>query len=392
MTIRCLVSALVTCLSAALLLPAAWAEDFSLTVINGSGSGEYPAGARVFISANPYDNADPARATWEHVDDAGATAGSFSSWLVAGSLLDDDRSSETWVTMPSRDSFVIATYEPAERWAPPVVWQQIPPAPVGLIFMFHGGRGSTATIAAKTESGVFAQQALVRGYGVVFVESFNRKDGEFNWEKDPDPAENYDLQRVAALRSRLIENQYIDNQTPVFLWGVSGGGQFASLFVETTQQALDFPVAGQVLIVSAGEPAIMRQTHTPTLFLIGDNDNGVRGPAQRTYEDLLTRGIPTRLRVNMEIPVHPERFWRIQGLNRTDSVIIYTALRSGGILNADNFLVDRPKNLNWEQFVPPDYYPFIKSIEDQLYIVYGGHRLMSNLNHEIFDFFANHLP
>jgi hypothetical protein len=65
---------------------------------------------------------------------------------------------------------------------------------------------------------------------------------------------------------------------------------------------------------------------------------------------------------------------------------------AGGILDADNFLVDRPKNLDWEASIPADYRSFLRAIEDQLFIAYGGHRQMSNLNYVIFDFLDSLLP
>jgi hypothetical protein len=153
------------------------------------------------------------------------------------------------------------------------------------------------------------------------------------------------------------------------------------------QQTLDFPVTAQVLIVSAGDPATIRRTTTPTLFLLGDNDRGVRRPALNSFEDLCLRGITSELYINREIPVHPERFWRIQGLDRADSIAIQGALRAGGVLDSENYLVDRPKNLDWEQSVPLEYRGFLRDIEDQLFIAYGGHRLMSNLNYRVFDFY-----
>ncbi len=391
MNIRWFGTVVLACLSSMLSF-ATLAQDYQLTVVGGAGSGSYPAGTRVFIAANPYDTPDAQRATWEPVNDASAGVSSFTAWLGQISGLDESRSPETWITMPASDVVVLATFSQSERWAPPVLWQEIPPKPLGVIFLLHGGSGSTASMAAKTESGVFAQQAVARGYGVVFFESFERKDGQFNWDKNPNPEENYDLQRVAAVRTGLIQREEITVNTPVFLAGVSGGGQFASLFVEDTQLVLDLPVAGQVLIVSAGDPLIMRQTTTPTLFLIGDNDRGVRQPALNSYQDLQQRGIPTQLRNNREIPVHPERFWRIQGLNRADSLAIHGALRADDILDADNFLVDRPKNLDWEASIPANYRSFLRAIEDQLFIVYGGHRQMSNLNYVIFDFLDGLLP
>jgi hypothetical protein len=208
-------SALIVCLSA----PFAATAQHQLTVANGAGDGNYAAGERVFVSANPYDTPDAERATWEPVDDATAQTASFLAWQGDTAALDDVRSSETWITMPAADVTIAAVYAPAERWAPPVIWQQIPPNPLGVIFMIHGGLGSTATMAAKAESGIFTQQALVRGYGVVFVESFERNDGEANWSKNPDPTHNYDMQRVASVRQRLIEFEEITEATPLLLWG-----------------------------------------------------------------------------------------------------------------------------------------------------------------------------
>lgn len=70
----------ITCTLGLLLLSAAEAGDFDLTVVNGSGSGRYSAGARVFIAADPYETGEPTQATWETAGNADEGVSTFSAW------------------------------------------------------------------------------------------------------------------------------------------------------------------------------------------------------------------------------------------------------------------------------------------------------------------------
>lgn len=81
----------------------------------------------------------------------------------------------------------------------------LPDPHIGVIFMFHGMGGCAACFFDQTETRSFIQDATARGYAIVALNSYDRQTRAWNLEIEP--ANNPDLQRVAALRQALVAQE-----------------------------------------------------------------------------------------------------------------------------------------------------------------------------------------
>jgi len=365
----------------------------TLTVINGSGSGSYEESTVVHIWANPYEDTNPERTSDEPLNPS-EPCRIFDKWTGDTAYLVAPNTVHTTLVMPNANIIVTAQYKDAPHWGPPRVISYFPTAHKGVIFIFHGRGGYAASLVHNTEYRIFINDAISHGYGVVVPDSFDRKDG--GWNETASPADNIDLQRVAELRHELIRQGEMNPTDPVYLLGISNGGVFASLFDSQTQQSLGFPVVAAALYVSSGNVSVIQNTTVPTFFALAKNDSiGGQGDqninvmALLAFCYLFNRGIPTQYWVNPASPVYPERFWRVEGLSQQDSEAIYTALKSAGFLDENDFQRENPLTSGWEVVIPAEYGSFMYDIQGQLVVAYAEHQFMSDFNHKVFSFFDN---
>ena len=372
----------------ALVAPQTLAQSFNLTVINGSGSGVYTAGSVVDIWANPYDNPDLNRIV-DEPDDPSAQLRVFDQWTLDTAFVTDVYAAHTTVTMPAADIEVVAQYKDAPRWNPLRVIWRIPPNPRGVIFVFHGRFSNAVSMFNSAEKKRFIMDALARGYGVVALDSFDRLNRA--WDEHEFALDNVDILRVAQVRNNLLAQGVLTSTVPVYLLGMSGGGMFASLFTEENQSEIGFPVAAMAIYIASGNFGVMKNSRVPTIFVLAENDStpNVLEAALTVFADLVSRDVPSQFWLHVPSPVYPERFWRVDEISGFDSQAIQAALDSGGILDADHFLIDHPDESNWQQVVPGEFRELNSQLQEQLYVLYAEHRFMSDFNNKVLDFFDN---
>jgi len=370
----------------------ALAEPFTLTVVNGSGSGTYESSSLVYIFANPHENPDAASREPPTVD---APVRIFDRWIGDTSGVADVFSPDTTLVMPQATITITAQYQDTPRWTPPAVWSYFPPDYDKVIFLFHGGGSYAANVVTNSEISRFIDAAAARGYGVVALDSYKRSIDNIleTWDSALSVADNLDMQRVAALRNELIDQGTMRATDPLYLFGVSGGGMFASLFSQQeVQNELDFTVKATALMVSPGYSQVMVSTSStvPTIFLLAQNDTAIpNAQAVENFNFLVSRGIPSQLWINSPSPVYPERFWRINHLSRTDSENIYNALKTGGYLDENDFLLNNPAYSDWRIVIPSQYAGYLEGISDQLWVAYAEHMAISSFSGKILDFFED---
>ncbi|MGH8551159.1 MAG: IPT/TIG domain-containing protein [Methylococcales bacterium] len=361
--------------------------QYNLTVGNGSGSGVYAPSTEIHIFANPYEDADPNR--YGEPLDPSAPLRVFDRWSGDIASLANPDEAHTTLIMPSADITVTAQYKDTPRWTPPRVVSYFPPGGhVGVIFLFHGRFGSATWTVQAPENSRFIADALARKYGIVVMSSYNRHD--MRWDETLDAANNVDMQRVATVRRSLINDGSMAYNDPVFVLGLSNGGEFASLFNQTNQGILGFPVEAAAIYIASGKLEFIQQSNStlPTIWVLAENDNPLYNErAQLGFGSLVTRGVPAQIWVNPPSPVYPERFWRIEGLNKVDSQNIYNSLKSANLLTSDDFLVVNPANVDWSQTIPSDYGLFIDDISEQLKVAFAEHWFMSDFDSHVLDFF-----
>lgn len=357
----------------------------TLTVHNGSGSGSYSASTKVTIWANPQEDANPLSTTRAPLD-ANLSMRIFDRWIGDTAQIADVESPQTSVTMPASDINITAQYKDAPRWLDVITY--FPNPHTGVIFMFHGMGGCAACLFDQTETRSFIEDATARGYAIVALDSYDRRTKAWNLETEP--VKNPDLQRVAALRQALIVQGSISPADPIYLVGGSSGGFFASLFTQSNQDNLKFPVEATALYLSSGNWDSILSTSVPTIFIAGINDTLVPyNTVQKSYGLLLSMGIPTQLISSTPSRLYPERFWRIEGLSALDSQTIYDAIDNAGFLDGNGYLLSNPTTSGWEAFFPAIYESYKYQVRSQLNVAFAEHSVMGHLNKPVFDFFAN---
>jgi hypothetical protein len=123
---------------------------------------------------------------------------------------------------------------------------------------------------------------------------------------------------------------------------------------------------------------------------LAENDTIFPGAlAIENFNLLASRQVSAQLWINSPSPLYPERFWRINHLSRTDSEVIYNAIKSGGYLDEQDFLLLNPMYSSWKSVIPDNYTNFLPSIMEQMNVAYAGHAVMSIFNDKILTFFED---
>ena len=363
----------------------AWSATLSVT--NGSGSGNYAEGASVHIWANPYDNPVPTR-TNEEPDGPNAPHRIFDQWIGDTAFVEDPFAAHARVLMPATAISLTARFKDGPRWSAPRVITEFPAEYHSVIFMVHGSIGSAINQFTGTENKSFANEALARGFGLVAIDSLDRVVKM--WNTATTFADNPDLQRVKAVRDDLIARGIMHAQDPIYVKGVSNGGRFASLFNQNTAEELGFLTKAAAIYISPGDFNVMVTSLTPTIFSLAANDTIVQSSnVVRSFNALLANDVPAQYLVNPPSPVYPQNFWSIEGLDENDSKAIYNALADAGLLDSDDFLIDAPQDTGWQEFIPEAYASGLKAIENQLLVAYAEHQFMGEFNSRVLDFFDN---
>lgn len=364
------------------------AAQYSLTVENGSGSGFYEEGSSVYVWANPQENPEPTLQSREPLD-ATQPMRMFDRWVGDTAHVADVGALQTKVLMPAADVTITAQYKDAQRWLPVTAITRFPPnQDKGVIFMFHGGYGGAKILLESPEVRSFVEEATSRGFGAVALDSYDRHARK--WDKNIAFEENFDMARVVALRQSLIDEGKMTELDPVYLYGISGGGLFASLWDQNAQVGLGFPVKATALIVSNGTYEIMLNSTAATIFAIGRNDPIVTYNAALTsFNYLLENGALTQLYVSEPTPLYPEIFWRIEGIDAIGSQAIFQALVDAGAIDAEGSFLVTPSQIDLALVVPVDYIDFLYDIEQAILMAYADHTPMAHFNKQILDFFEN---
>jgi len=360
-----------------------------LSVENGSGSGTFQNGELVYVFADPSDTMAAGDANAEPASPFPVLR-IFDRWVGQTEFMEDPLSPETTVRMPSFDVTVKAEYKDASPWTIPSVLTYIPQEHIGVIFLFHGKDGCASCIANAVVMKPFITEAIARGYGIVIPEKLRHE--EPTWDSEPEPDLNVDMVRISGIRKDLIDRGRIYESDPIYLMGLSAGGNFASLFDETAQLALDFPVDSMVLVLSPGYPDKMAVSEVPTLLALAENDTNLNLDAGLTvFHSLVSRDVTAQAVIARAMPIHSHYFWSIDGINATDSQAIVGALDNAGFLNGQGFLVDNPRYLNWQAIIPAPFNEpnFEGAINGYLFQAYAEHMMRDTFVNRIFSFIEN---
>ncbi|WP_390624752.1 IPT/TIG domain-containing protein [Anthocerotibacter panamensis] len=353
------------------------AAPFTLTLTNGSQSGTYESGATVNVWA------DPAAPGWV-----------FDHWTGNITGLTDVNAAHSTLVMPAANTAITAVYKNVNPWLAPRVIASFPPVAAtsrnGVIFLFHGSGGRASTLFRDVEIGILVKEAAARNFGVVALDSEDAITR--TWDVTNPAATNLDMQNVVQVRNYFIAQGLMNLSDPVFLLGVSQGGQFISLLSQAAP-SLGFSVKAQALYISSGDNATLGITTVPSYWALAQFDGLSDGTspndrAVSNFTSLVNRSVAGQLRVNIPAPLYPFRFWRIPGLTNVDSQNIFTALKNGGYLDANNYLRDDPLTSTWSSVIPSVYTPYLSDIGTQLTVSFAEHDFFSDFDNRVLDFFT----
>lgn len=374
----------------------------ALTINSGTGSGTYNAGSRVDIFAHP----PPAGQVFDRW--TGDTAALGTGALAA--LLP-----HVVITMPATPTTLTATYKAAPAWSPTVVQNfnpvtqtgannttttvsttlnyHIPSGAQGVVFLLHDTGGAANFWFEHAEALLLARDLVAAGYGVAALNSVNRATGA--WSAQATLANNLDAANIAAALDRFTRDNLLAATRPVFLLGLAGGADAAARFAEllaTTAPAR--PIRGAVLYCATGGGTLAVTSGVPQFFALAPNDQDLGDAgninALENSRLLAGRGIAAAVSNNTVSPVHPGRF-RALGVNTptftaADAATIWTAVKAGGFLDANNYVKELPSAAALRAALPATFQPRTAEVAAQLAVAYGAREFYSDANARVIAF------
>jgi len=366
---------------------------FTLTVVDGFGSGTYAVGTSVDVFTNP-----------------AASGAAFSFWTGNTSNMVDASSYHTTVTAPAGSSITVtANYTlgvpvvtptvamvpgtdtgttanrvttPSVPASPISIGYEIPPShPAGIIFEFHGSTGSYADWFVQTDNVAFAAEALAAGYGIIAVNSA----ATGYWDYKTTYPNNLDFQNVQATITYLTGLGVMSSADKIYGIGVSDGGYFES----AVSRVLGFRASA--LNISGGlspyfDPSVniptvggISHTLTPTIFemeqqdgtsgviasgpypaVIGIGPSGIeQGYCDATELQALTNPAPAcntsvtpnpylvsvpgiEFYMNPPSPAYPGRMAQVAGVSTSTAQVIDAWMQTQGCINANGKILADP--------------------------------------------------
>jgi uncharacterized protein (TIGR03437 family) len=341
---------------------------------SGYGSGSYEAGKTIHIYADP-----------------NPTGKVFDRWIGTTTTLDDPLAAHTTLKIGATPINLTATYKTAPTWTTSSetisgvnVVHYIPQPHKGIIFRLHGSGGSASGQFNSVEEQTFNADAIAAGYGIIALDSSDRVNRQWS---NVGTLDNPDIRNIQAVINAFVARGLMSANDPLFALGTSNGGAFCS----RAATLLQFK-AGAISI-AAGITAFIEQGNVPFIWNMAQNDDnsgvGADGNARarQNYDVLYGKNIDAFYLINPPSPVYPHRFWRIPGLTANDSQAIYNSLKSGGYLDANDFLRQNPNSSNWQTVIPAQYSSSRSAISDQLEVCFAAHKFFSDYSNKILTFF-----
>ena len=388
------------------------AQDYSLTVNYGTGSGSYFYGDTVHVFS-----------------DKAPMIGVFTGWTGSGidylTIVDEWH---TTLVLPSQsgvDNLVLnANYDQLPMGTPQStemislfgeeggtfmgnvmkeVHYVIPQNPKGIVFLFHGTGGNGGNMFSKYEPFTLIKDLYYAGYGSISTDANERTlgdqdgDGKIRWAASQAIQQNFnnniDLYNVRALKDTLVVRYDLPDDFPFFSYGVSNGANFSDL----AAAAVGFQASAHNTGNGSSSLYLHRPDATPVIWLQALNDqNSSADPAAAlaNYQALLDRGICSEWYWLDRSPLFEKRFMRSRiGINQQESTSIYkrffdypNLVGHDGFILVDNILSELPNDF---------YTPLglsnaqINDAESQMKAVNADHGATGDFNKTIIRFFEN---
>lgn len=253
-----------------------------------------------------------------------------------------------------------------------------------VVFRFHGTGGTGLALFRGPDQVVFNRDLADAGYAIVALDSVNRVDRQ--WDTGL-TAENPDVRNVVALIEQFTRQGQMRAGEPTLANGISNGGAF----VTRITAILNWKAGSN--FISQGVGNILTKRPAPTIWGMAANDDsemvGGDGNARAIASSnaLLGQSVLTQLTVNAASPVHPLRFWWIEGLTADDSRAVYASVQAGGALDGNDYLKQNPATVDLSALLPVRYRAYANSIQNTLAIAYARHHFFADTSQQVVRFF-----
>ena len=388
------------------------AQDYSLTVNNGTGSGNYFYGDTVHIFSD--------KPNVLHV---------FTEWTGDGiEYLDIADEWHTILVVPSESNIsnltlhanydqlpidIAVTMEMMSLFGEDdgvfmenimkEIYFSIPPNPKGIVFLFHGTGGHGISMYSKYEPLTLAKDLYYAGYGTISTDANERTigdqtgEGKIRWVANQATQQNFDnnidLYNIRALKDTLVARYDLEDGFPFFSYGVSNGANFSDL----AAAAIGFQASAHN--TAHGSPSLyhLREDATPVIWIQSINDQNESADstiALANYQALLDRDICSEWYWLQRSPLYEKRFMRSQNnITQQKSLEIYnrflefpSLMNDEHIFVVDNILEELPSNF----YAPLGLTPAqIRDAESQMKVMNGDHGSNGDFNKTIIRFFEN---
>lgn len=371
-------------------------SQFSLTVINGYGSGNYQAGdtVNVWSSAIPPDNV-------------------FDKWT--GDIA-NFASSDEWHTtliMPPQNVSITATFKSIGNYTVQhesimgrdtlkEVYSYFPSGFKGVIFCFHGSDGRASNWVNLLEYSQFLNDMVADTFAFIITEAEEvskqtdqNANGKLQWSYLPFDNTNVDFANIKALIDTFTQHGILDLITNFYAVGMSNGGAFAAAVASFNHwnAAVSYCAQSSQLLVSS--------TTVPIQWCMAKYDNhpnvGAQGNAEALsdFNTLLNRGICTKYLLHDRSPVYAERFMRSGNISSTKAGSLMAELQANHLLDANNYLLFASDSIAARIVASPgSYLQFLSlSQNDKIFMstqidaMYAAHQFYSDYNKQTLKFF-----
>lgn len=273
-----------------------------------------------------------------------------------------------------------------------VVWQ-IPSSPKAILFIAHGCHCqatffwdkslSCAECIGLPEERNIVIHAVTKGYAVVAISSTRECWGL-----------RADKTKVLTILSSWITRKGLEG-LPVVALGASSGGFFISAL------ATENKFSSLVIMISEGKFKTMQVEgdYPPTLFVHMAKDKRRAALIKDAMDLLKSKGVETAELKCYQLPVTPQLFTKIPGIDTKTSNRIYHALKGSSILDNKSLMTRDGRSMNWmmhlkgQQVMPEvSLRKWELHLQELLNLAYGYHEMTSLQSNEIFEWFDGHLP
>ena len=281
-----------------------------------------------------------------------------------------------------------------ETYRAPVI-AALPEKPVGLILLLHDSGKSGAEWFTGTDGHQFVRDALDQRFGLLAVDARDYPDENMPhdfWQVRPATRQNPRVQWMIDVVEGFVGQHPSLQNLPLFALGVGNGGDMAAV----AGPLLD--VRGIAQYSAGGGGGLAAGALVPTIFLLthnGADDNAVRDSVVRHAALLEALSIANKVVEHLPTPVYPERFARIEGIDRTLSTAIANELRQNGDLSPSGYLSRTPAEILSSALTNPSLYTAVTSLPEktlvdlrhELDVVRAAPVFFSDRNRTVLDFF-----